>query len=110
MLGVGLGCEVLALALGGKVRRMKVGHRGMNQSVREPATGKCLVTSQTHGFAVEERVPAGVEVTHVNLNDGTVEGIRSKEHPAAGIEFNPSPDEMERPSPVLARFLERGHA
>ncbi len=110
VLGVGLGCEVLALALGCKVRRLKVGHRGMNQSVREPGTGKCQVTSQTHGFAVEDKVPPEVEVTHVNLNDGTVEGIRSREHPAAGIEFNPSPDEMERPSPVLARFLERGHA
>ena len=111
VLGVGLGCEVLALAMGCAVKRMKVGHRGMNQSVREPGTGKCLVTSQTHGFAVEEnKVPATVEVTHVNLNDGTVEGIRSREYPAAGIEFNPSPDEMERPSPFLARFLERGHA
>jgi carbamoyl-phosphate synthase small subunit len=110
VLGVGLGCEVLALALGCTVKRLKLGHRGMNQSVREPATGKCQITSQTHGFAVEEKVPAGVEVTHVNLNDGTVEGIRSKEHSAAGIEFNPSPDEMERPSPILTRFLERGHA
>jgi carbamoyl-phosphate synthase small subunit len=110
VLGVGLGCEVLALALGCAVRRLKLGHRGMNQSVREPKSGNCLVTSQTHGFAVEEKVPASVEVTHVNLNDGTVEGIRSQDHPASGIEFNPSPDEMERPSPILARFLERGHA
>lgn len=110
VLGVGLGCEVLALALGCAVKRLKLGHRGMNQSVRETKSGNCLVTSQTHGFAVEEAVPSSVEVTHVNLNDGTVEGIRSKDHPASGIEFNPAPDEMERPSPILARFLERGHA
>lgn len=110
ILGVGLGCEVLALALGAKVRRLKTGHRGMNQSVREQATGNCLVTCQTHGYAVEDKVPASVEVTHVNLNDGTIEGIRSREHPAAGIEFNPSRDEEEKSSPFLARFLEKGHA
>ncbi len=110
IIGVGLGCEVLALALGCGVGRMKAGHRGMNQSVRETATGRCIVTSQSHCFAVEGKPPPAVETTHVNLNDGSVEGIRSREHPAAGVEFNPSPDEMERPSPLLAAFLERGHA
>ena len=109
LLGVGLGCEVLALALGGTVKRMRVGHRGLNHSVREPATGACRVTFQTHGFAVEQ-VPGDVEITHVNLNDGTIEGIRSRRHGAAGVEFNPVPDEMERPSPLLARFLGEGHA
>lgn len=109
LLGVGLGCEVLALALGSTVKRLKVGHRGLNYSVREPSTGACQVTVQTHGFAVDE-IPAGVEVTHVNLNDGTVEGIRSRNHAAAGVEFNPLPDEMERPSPLLACFLEGRYA
>ncbi len=109
VLGVGLGHQVLALALGCTVKRMKAGHRGVNYPVREPATGKCEITIQHHSFVVDgESVPEPVEVTHVNVNDGTVEGIRSRDAQAWSVQFHPSLDEMERPSPILKRFCEGG--
>jgi carbamoyl-phosphate synthase small subunit len=84
---------------------MMIGHHGVNYPVRDLVAGASHITVQHHSFAVEaESAPAAVEVTHRNLNDGTVEGIRSTEHPAAGVQFHPTPDEMERPSPLLAAF------
>ena len=106
--GIGLGHQVLALALGCTVKRMKAGHRGVNYPVREPATGKCEITVQHHSFVVvnddEESVPNSVEVTHVNVNDGTVEGIASRDVAARSVQFHPGQDEMERPSGIFERF------
>lgn len=92
--GICLGHQLLGLAFGGETVKLPYGHRGGNQPVRDLATGHVLITSQNHGFAVageEKGVPgaAGLEVTHINLNDQTVEGIRHKELPVFAVQYHP---------------------
>ncbi|MBM4019879.1 MAG: glutamine-hydrolyzing carbamoyl-phosphate synthase small subunit [Planctomycetes bacterium] len=107
IMGVGLGHQALALALGCRIRRLRTGHRGLNYPVRDLLSGTSLITAQHHSFVVDESaVPDGVEWTHRNLNDGTVEGLRSRTAAAWSVQFHPMPDETERPSPLLARFCE----
>lgn len=107
ILGIGLGHQVLALALGCSVARLKPGHHGVNHPVKQPATGQCDITVQHHSFAVDgDGLPDGVEVTHVNLNDGSVEGIRSTDAAALGVQFHPIPDEMGDPNPLLVEFIQ----
>lgn len=109
LLGIGLGHQALALALGCKVKRMKTGHRGVNYPVRDVAGGRSLITVQHHSFVVDgERLPRDVAVAYENLNDGTVEGIRSRHFDAAGLQFHPCPDEMGEPSLLLKTFCEGG--
>jgi carbamoyl-phosphate synthase small subunit len=88
--GICLGQQLLGLALGGKTFKLKFGHRGANQPVLNNATGKVEITSQNHGFAVDpSTLREGSEVTHINLNDQTVEGIRHKELRAFGVQYHP---------------------
>ena len=85
-----LGHQMLAPAFGGKTFKMKFGHRGGNQPVKDLRSGKVAITSQNHGFAVDgDSLPPEVEVTHVNLNDGTVEGLRHKEYPVFSVQYHP---------------------
>ncbi|HWL52131.1 MAG TPA: glutamine-hydrolyzing carbamoyl-phosphate synthase small subunit [Chthoniobacteraceae bacterium] len=88
--GIALGHLVLARALGAKLLKLRAGHHGGNVPVKDLATGKVLITAQGHGAAVDPAsLPEGVEVTHVNLNDESVEGIRHAGHSAVGIQFHP---------------------
>jgi len=88
--GICLGHQLLGLACGGEIFKLKFGHRGANQPVLNRQTNQVEITSQNHGFALNaESLPPGVEVTHVNLNDQTVEGIRHREYPAFGVQYHP---------------------
>jgi len=92
--GICLGHQLLGLALGGETVKLPYGHRGGNHPVRDLATGQVLITSQNHGFAVRGEttgVPGAksLEVTHLNLNDGTVEGIKHREYPIFAVQYHP---------------------
>jgi len=89
--GICLGHQLLSLALGGKTYKLKFGHRGANHPVRETATGRVDITSQNHGFCVDiDSLPTGdVELTHVNLNDQTLEGFRHRELPLFAVQYHP---------------------
>ncbi|MDO8578869.1 MAG: glutamine-hydrolyzing carbamoyl-phosphate synthase small subunit [Dehalococcoidales bacterium] len=89
IMGICLGCQVLAKAFGGKTFKLKFGHRGGNHPVKEYATGRVHITAQNHGYAVDaDSLKDGLEVSHINLNDGTVEGLRHKELPIFSIQYH----------------------
>ena len=88
--GICLGHQVLGFAFGGRTFKLKFGHRGGNQPVKDLRSGKVAITSQNHGFAVDpDSLPNEIEVTHVNLNDGTVEGMRHRELPVFSVQYHP---------------------
>jgi carbamoyl-phosphate synthase small subunit len=90
MFGICLGHQLLALSCGAKTFKLKFGHRGANQPVMDLQTGRVEITSQNHGFAVDEAtLPAELEVTHRNLNDGTIEGVRHRTARAASVQYHP---------------------
>lgn len=101
--GICLGHQILALALGAKTYKLKFGHRGTNHPVKNLETGKVEVTSQNHGFAVEaDSLDESVaRVTHINLNDNTVEGLRCLKIPAYSVQYHPEAS----PGPHDARYL-----
>jgi carbamoyl-phosphate synthase small subunit len=88
--GICLGHQMLALALGGKTFKLKFGHRGGNHPVMDLRTRKVEITAQNHGFCADsESLPDDVEITHVNLNDKTLEGMRHKKHPVFSVQYHP---------------------
>ncbi len=94
MFGICLGHQLLGLALGGDTVKLPYGHRGGNHPVRDLATGQVLITSQNHGFAVRGDTGGvhgakALEVTHLNLNDGTVEGVKHQEYPIFAVQYHP---------------------
>ena len=90
LFGICLGHQLLALALGAKTYKLAQGHRGANQPVKDLATGKVEITSQNHGFAVDDQsLPPGVRITHVSLFDGSNEGIAADEHRAFSVQYHP---------------------
>ncbi len=92
LFGICLGHQILSLASGISTYKMHNGHRGLNHPVKNLITGKCEITSQNHGFAVsadEVKDTNNVELTHINLNDNTIEGIRRKDKPAFSVQYHP---------------------
>ena len=90
IMGICLGHQVLGAALGGSTYKMKFGHRGGNQPVKDLEKDRVFITSQNHGFCVsKEGLPSDVVITHLNLNDGSVEGIKHKHLPVFSIQFHP---------------------
>lgn len=112
IMGICLGHQLLALACGAKTARLSFGHHGCNHPVKELATGRVQITSQNHNFAVlADTLPPELEVTHLNLNDGTIEGLRHRTLPAFSVQYHPEacPGPHDA-APLFARFQEMIHA
>ena len=103
VMGICMGMQVLGLALGGSTYKLKFGHRGGNQPVKNLRTGIVEITAQNHGFAVDadSLADSAVEITHVNLNDNTLEGFASKRFPAFAVQYHPEAS----PGPHDAAYL-----
>ncbi len=90
LFGICLGHQLFALACGGSTTKMKFGHRGANQPVLDVSTGKVEITSQNHGFVVSRQdLPDCLEITHVNLNDDTIAGLKHRQYPAFSVQYHP---------------------
>jgi carbamoyl-phosphate synthase small subunit len=103
LFGICLGHQIMGLAMGGKTYKLKFGHRGANHPVRDEATGRIEITSQNHGFCVDATSldASKVEITHWNLNDQTVEGLRHRDLPAFSVQYHPEAS----PGPHDASYL-----
>ncbi len=100
--GICLGHQILGQALGGTTYKLKFGHHGGNQPVKDLETERIEITAQNHGFAVDDSsLPPEVEITHINLNDGTVEGIRHRDAPLFSVQYHPE----NAPGPHDAEYL-----
>jgi carbamoyl-phosphate synthase small subunit len=101
--GICLGIQLLGLALGGTTYKLKFGHRGSNQPVKNLITGKVEITSQNHGFAVDIDSLRGkkVDLTHINLNDNTLEGFKCRDLPAFAVQYHPEAS----PGPHDSKYL-----
>ena len=104
LFGICMGHQLLALAAGAKTVKMKFGHRGGNHPVKELTTGRLYLTAQNHGYRVEEEglSDTGLEITHRNVNDGSIEGLRHTTEPAFGVQFHP--ESAPGPHDALALF------
>jgi len=107
--GICLGHQVLAQSFGAKTFKLKFGHRGANQPVKDLASGQIEITSQNHGFAVDpDALPAEVEVDRINLNDQTVEGLRHKSRPVFSVQYHPEASPGPHDSqPLFQRFRDQ---
>ena len=106
--GICLGHQVLGLACGGRTFKLKFGHRGANHPVKNLATTQVEITAQNHGYAVDpDSIGKELEVTHINLNDGTVEGLQHKKLPIFAVQYHSeaSPGPLDN-TYLFDRFLE----
>ena len=104
LVGIGLGHQVIALALGGKIDKLPFGHRGASVPVKNMETGRVLITTQHHGFNVAE-MPENTEVTYTSLNDGSIEGLKHKELPIMSVQFIPAFTSTDDKECVYGKFL-----
>jgi len=108
IMGICLGNQILAKSLGAKTYKLKFGHRGANHPVKDTASGRIYITAQNHGYSIDpESLPSDVDVTHISMNDYTVEGIRHRSLPALSIQYHseasPGPKDNEY---IFDDFLE----
>ncbi len=107
-LGVCLGHQLLGLAFGGSSRKLMFGHRGGNHPVRDTATGRVFMSAQNHGYVIESEGSGPMSISHVNVNDGTIEGLRHQTLPVEGVQFHPEahpgPDDSVY---ILQSFVQR---
>ena len=102
IMGICLGCQMISRSFGAKTFKLKFGHRGGNHPVKEFATGRVYITAQNHGYAVDaDSLKGGLEVTHINLNDNTVEGVAHKEYPIFSVQYHAE----DSPGPRDNRYL-----
>ena len=102
LFGICLGHQILALALGGKTKKMKLGHRGANHPVKNLITKKVEITSQNHGFVViKNNLPKNIQITHKSLFDDTIEGIRLKNKHIFSVQYHPEAN----PGPQDSQYL-----
>jgi len=101
VMGICLGHQIMGLAFGGKTFKLKFGHRGANQPVRDVNTGKVCITSQNHGFAVHPDLPSELRLMETNVNDGTVEALEHRELPMFSVQYHPEAS----PGPHDARHI-----
>lgn len=101
LFGICLGHQLLGIAYGMETFKMHYGHRGLNHPVKNLKTGLCEITSQNHGFALKPQKVKNLEVTHINLNDHSIEGIRAKDRPAFSVQYHPESS----PGPNDSRYL-----
>ncbi len=102
IMGICLGHQLIGKALGAKTFKLKFGHRGGNHPVRDSATGRVYITAQNHGYAIDaDTLKGGLEVSHINLNDGTVEGLRHRDLPIVSIQYHSEAS----PGPLDNRYL-----
>lgn len=99
--GIELGHQIMALAFGGKIGKLKYGHRGSSQPVKDLESGRTHITTQNHGYVVEECVDNEMIVSHININDDTVEGIIYKNYPAFSVQFHPESSEVNKDTSYL---------
>ena len=106
--GICLGHQVLGLAMGGTKLKLKFGHHGSNHPVKDLRTGQIAITAQNHNYAVDEKgLPPNAEITHRNLNDGTVEGLRLTDRPVFCVQYHPEASPGPHDADLLfARFAE----
>jgi len=107
ILGIGTGCQVLALALGANIKRMDLGHRGVNYPIMKSDSLKGEITVQNHGYVIDEATldGRGIEITWRNINDKTIEGIQNKRLKAFGYQFYPASPGFNEVNPVLEEFI-----